>query len=107
MGIPIVGAIVIGALTLTGGFLLYKLLANNKEETKRTKESTTSYGSIRYSNPLNNHDDSKYKHGTQDSARREISRMEREDYSGSNRLVEYYNKETKGWYVGRKKYDDY
>lgn len=61
------------------------------------------YGPVRYSNPYNNHDHLKVEHSSRKSAVAEIKRMKRNGYRGSDRLVEYYNRERNGWYVGNER----
>ena len=59
---------------------------------------------IRLSNLSNNHDHLKFRHTSEESAEREITRIRRcgRDVDGS--LVSYYNTELKAWFVGNSQY---
>jgi hypothetical protein len=59
---------------------------------------------ISYSNPRNNHDDTKVKHESRQAAEREIRRMQTVGLPGSERLNAYYNEDRGGWFVGRSKW---
>lgn len=95
---------VVGLVAVSYGIYLYLKSDDSSEEERNVDQN---YGPIRYSNPNNNHDHLKVKHSSRESARAEVKRMKRNGCHGSNRLVEYYNKEQNGWYVGRERYYDY
>jgi hypothetical protein len=59
---------------------------------------------ISYSNPKNNHDHTKVKHESRQTAEREIQRMQRTGRHDSERLNAYYNDDRNGWFVGRSKW---
>jgi hypothetical protein len=62
-------------------------------------------GFVLYSNLENNHDDAKHRHSTRGGAEAEVGRMQRAGYRGSDRLNAYYNRDRKGWYVGKSSLD--
>ncbi len=85
--------------TIVGAILIYHLLKRNDEDRQRTNREE-----VRFGIPYNNHDDQKFKHSNRYSAEAEVRRMKRRRYPGSERLQVYYNRELKGWFVGRSKY---
>ena len=103
----VVQKIVIGVVAAAVvSWWLWKLFGPSKEEetTGTHFYPGTTSTPIRYSNLHNNHDHLKVKHNSRDEALAEIQRMQRYGYEDSERLVEYYNSELDGWFVGRKKY---
>mmetsp|Transcript_7824 Transcript_7824/g.7374 ORF Transcript_7824/g.7374 Transcript_7824/m.7374 type:complete len:101 (+) Transcript_7824:63-365(+) len=70
----------------------------NNRSTEKQEEGRT----YPNSNPRNNHDDSKHKHASAKSAEAEVERMQRNDYEDSDRLNVYYNKQLKGFFVGKR-----
>jgi len=89
------GLIIVLGLAV-GVYILFKLRRLLSEPESNDDERT-----IHYSNPSNNHDHLKHMHPTRDSARAETRRMQSWGYEDSDRLVEYYNRERGGWFVGR------
>ena len=75
----------------------------NSRQVGSDYRSGTRQGEIRYSNPQNNHDHTKYRHATQEDAEKEVARMQQSGYDGSERLQVYYNKELGSWFTGKSK----
>lgn len=57
---------------------------------------------IRYGNPNYNHDDDKRMYATREAAKTVVRRMQAQGAHDSERLVEYYNRERGGWFVGNR-----
>lgn len=78
-----------------------------KDSAKSTAVSNIQHQrrSIRYSNPYNNHDDNKIGYHMEESAIETVQRMKRQGLPNAHRLVHYYNRDHKLWYVGNSKYN--
>lgn len=84
---------------------MYYLLKSSKEEDSatpsyRAKRSTK----VHFSNLHNNHDHKKIPHPSKESAEKEVERMRRRKYQGSDKLNSYYNSDREQWFVGRRRY---
>ena len=85
---------VVAAVTL----LMYWLLSRKRNETMKPQ------GGISYSNPRKNHDNNKVMHPSRWSAEKEKKRLKRVGFEGSEKLNVYFNKELRGWFVGKSKW---